>query len=188
MNHVVSLGACDTTSGSKRTWFDVGIFPSDVVRVRDIFVMLPILNCSKKTATKCVLRDGGDFGSVLLKITQGISARVYVCSCNVLTDTDVRAVAGMAATVSQVYRTLGCQAQCGSCARTIKRLLDECRHEAGCGCDTICPPDSVDCPAIERAITAVQALEIALDEPPPKVPLRGRSLTARRAGRVAAPV
>jgi bacterioferritin-associated ferredoxin len=87
---------------------------------------------------------------------------VYVCSCNVFTDTDVRAVAGIAGTVSQVYRTLGCQAQCGCCARTIKRLLDECRHEAGCGCDTICPPESSDCPAIERAIAVVHALEIVV--------------------------
>lgn len=111
---------------------------------------------------------------------------MYVCSCNVFTDTDVRAVAGMAVTVSQVYRTLGCQAQCGCCARTIKRLLDECRHEAGCGCDTICPPDSVDCPAIERAIAVVHALEIALDAPPSDVPMRGRSLPARRVDHAAA--
>lgn len=89
---------------------------------------------------------------------------MYVCSCNVFTDTDVRAVAGVAGTVSQVYRTLGCQAQCGCCARTIKRLLDECRHAAGCGCDAICPPESLDCPAIERAIAVVHALEIVIGE------------------------
>jgi bacterioferritin-associated ferredoxin len=104
---------------------------------------------------------------------------VYVCSCNVFTDTDVRAVAGMAGTVAQVYRTLGCQAQCGCCARTIKRLLDECRHDAGCGCEEICPPEASDCPAIERAIAVVHSLELALREPPPDRPLRGRRSVAR---------
>jgi len=86
---------------------------------------------------------------------------MYVCSCNVFTDGDVRAVASEAAGVGAVYRCLGCKPQCGACARTIRRLLDEARAEAGCGCAAPCPPDADHCPAIERAIEIVRALEVA---------------------------
>jgi bacterioferritin-associated ferredoxin len=54
---------------------------------------------------------------------------MIVCSCNVLTDHDVRAVlAGDEAaprTTGEVYNCLGCSAQCGRCARTIRRIMDE---------------------------------------------------------------
>jgi bacterioferritin-associated ferredoxin len=62
---------------------------------------------------------------------------MIVCSCNVLTDDDVRsAVNGAAARprrAGQVYGCLGCSAQCGRCARTIRRILDEATaHAAEC--------------------------------------------------------
>lgn len=55
---------------------------------------------------------------------------MIVCSCNVLTDRDVRATlsgnAGIAPrTAGEVYGCLGCSAQCGRCARTIRRIMDE---------------------------------------------------------------
>jgi bacterioferritin-associated ferredoxin len=54
---------------------------------------------------------------------------MIVCSCNVLTDHDVRAtlVGGDAAprTAGEVYHCLGCNPQCGRCARTIRRIMDE---------------------------------------------------------------
>ena len=54
---------------------------------------------------------------------------MIVCSCNVLTDHDVRATlsGGHAAprTAGEVYHCLGCSAQCGRCARTIRRIMDE---------------------------------------------------------------
>ena len=54
---------------------------------------------------------------------------MIVCSCNVLSDHDVRdAIAtapGMAPTVGQVYGCLGCIPECGRCARTIKRIIDK---------------------------------------------------------------
>jgi bacterioferritin-associated ferredoxin len=63
---------------------------------------------------------------------------MIVCSCNVLTDHDVRqAVVAPAAprTAGQVYGCLGCSPQCGRCARTIKRIMDEALGAAGCnGC------------------------------------------------------
>ena len=54
---------------------------------------------------------------------------MIVCSCNVLTDHDVRgALSGNEApprSTGDVYRCLGCSAQCGRCARTIRRIMDE---------------------------------------------------------------
>jgi len=59
---------------------------------------------------------------------------MIVCSCNVLSDHDVRAtLAGDRAprTTGQVYHCLGCSAQCGRCARTIRRIMDEALAAAG---------------------------------------------------------
>jgi bacterioferritin-associated ferredoxin len=52
---------------------------------------------------------------------------MIVCSCNVLTDQDVRSAVNVERTrsISQVYGCLGCSAQCGRCARTIRRIIDE---------------------------------------------------------------
>jgi bacterioferritin-associated ferredoxin len=86
---------------------------------------------------------------------------MYVCSCNVFTDTEVRAVAAEAGSVAQVYRCLGCKPQCGGCARTIRRLLDEVRADVGCGCPQVCPPESHDCPVIERTIEIVRRLDLS---------------------------
>jgi bacterioferritin-associated ferredoxin len=52
---------------------------------------------------------------------------VIVCSCNVISDHQVRSVAAAGAVrgTSEVYRCLGCSAECGRCARTIRRIMDE---------------------------------------------------------------
>ena len=52
---------------------------------------------------------------------------MIVCSCNVLSDTQVRTVANTATrrTTSYVYSCLGCRARCGRCARTIREIMDE---------------------------------------------------------------
>jgi bacterioferritin-associated ferredoxin len=52
---------------------------------------------------------------------------MIVCSCNVLSDQDVRSAveAERTRSTSRVYGCLGCSAQCGRCARTIRRLMDE---------------------------------------------------------------
>ena len=56
---------------------------------------------------------------------------MIVCSCNVFSDHQVRsAVAKEARRMSQVYACLGCRAQCGRCANTIKRIMDETRSGA----------------------------------------------------------
>jgi bacterioferritin-associated ferredoxin len=65
---------------------------------------------------------------------------MIVCSCNVLTDHDVRATLSDSAdaprTTGQVYHCLGCSAQCGRCARTIRRIMDEAL--AGAEAEPVC--------------------------------------------------
>ena len=53
---------------------------------------------------------------------------MIVCSCNVFSDHQVRSVVAKEARrprMSAVYAGLGCSAQCGRCAHTIKRIMDE---------------------------------------------------------------
>ena len=53
---------------------------------------------------------------------------MIVCSCNVFSDHQVRSVIAKDAgrpRMSEVYAGLGCSAQCGRCAHTIKRILDD---------------------------------------------------------------
>jgi bacterioferritin-associated ferredoxin len=67
---------------------------------------------------------------------------MIVCSCNVLTDRDVRSALGAERTprtTGQVYGCLGCSAQCGRCARTIRRIMDEA-IAAACGTACGCSP------------------------------------------------
>ena len=61
---------------------------------------------------------------------------MIVCSCNVLSDYEVRTVASTATrrSTSYVYGCLGCRAQCGRCARTIRKIMDEALDRAKVGC------------------------------------------------------
>jgi bacterioferritin-associated ferredoxin len=67
---------------------------------------------------------------------------MIVCSCNVLSDHDVRNAVSAASDLprnpKQIYGCLGCSAECGRCARTIKTIIDEalgaCAKECGAGC------------------------------------------------------
>ena len=64
---------------------------------------------------------------------------MIVCSCNVLTDQDVRTALGAEQTprtTGQVYGCLGCSAQCGRCTRTIRRIMDAAIAGTSCQC---CP-------------------------------------------------
>ena len=62
---------------------------------------------------------------------------MIVCSCNVLSDNDVRTAVKSTEnvrTAGQVYGCLGCSPQCGRCATTIRRIMDEALEAAaGCG-------------------------------------------------------
>lgn len=70
---------------------------------------------------------------------------MIVCSCNVLSDHEVRTACAKSAprTAGQVYGCLGCSAQCGRCARSIRKIMDEALAGAGCpiGCGG-CPSAS----------------------------------------------
>jgi bacterioferritin-associated ferredoxin len=62
---------------------------------------------------------------------------MIICSCNVLSDHAVRtAVSGADAprTAGQVYGCLGCSPQCGRCATTIRRIMDEALGTCAAGC------------------------------------------------------
>ncbi|HVY56674.1 MAG TPA: (2Fe-2S)-binding protein [Xanthobacteraceae bacterium] len=62
---------------------------------------------------------------------------MIVCSCNVLSDQDVLSAISADApprTTSQIYQCLGCSAQCGRCARTLRRIMDEALGACALGC------------------------------------------------------
>jgi bacterioferritin-associated ferredoxin len=53
---------------------------------------------------------------------------MIICSCNVLSDHDVRIAMSVGApprTTGEFFRRLGCIAQCGRCAWSIKRIIEE---------------------------------------------------------------
>jgi bacterioferritin-associated ferredoxin len=63
---------------------------------------------------------------------------MIVCSCNVLSDKDVRTAVGADSSLrkaGQVYDCLGCSAQCGRCATTIRRIMDEALASAAAACE-----------------------------------------------------
>ncbi len=66
---------------------------------------------------------------------------MIVCSCNVLSDKDVRSAVEAEAprSTSQVYGCLGCSAQCGRCARTIRKIMDEALDAASVSACGGCP-------------------------------------------------
>jgi bacterioferritin-associated ferredoxin len=84
-----------------------------------------------------VLPNGGT------SITVSSPYSMIVCSCNVLSDHDVRAAVSAAdalpRTARQVYGCLGCSAECGRCARTIRKILDEALGACAKSCCSGCP-------------------------------------------------
>ena len=71
------------------------------------------------------------------------AAFMIVCSCNVLSDHDVRsAVEGtqqLHRNAKQIYGCLGCSAECGRCARTIKTIIDDALGACAKACCVGCP-------------------------------------------------
>jgi bacterioferritin-associated ferredoxin len=57
---------------------------------------------------------------------------MIVCSCNVLSDQEVRTAVNAAApsSAAHVHRCLGCSAQCGRCLCTIRKIMDEALSKA----------------------------------------------------------
>ena len=54
---------------------------------------------------------------------------MIICSCNVISDHDVREAVVSAnievRSTAQVYNCLGCLVRCGLCSRSIRRILQE---------------------------------------------------------------
>ncbi len=106
-------------------------------------------------------RDAESFGPMI------------ICSCNVFSDHDVRTVvtdvaagADLPRTAGQVYGCLGCSAQCGRCARTIKQIMAEALGPCVKACCEGCPhshqPESGQAgPVQHRGVTADIDLQIA---------------------------
>ena len=67
---------------------------------------------------------------------------MIVCSCNVLSDHDVRSAVESAEdlprSAKQIYGCLGCSAECGRCARTIKTIIDEALGDCAKACHSGC--------------------------------------------------
>ncbi|HTO61558.1 MAG TPA: (2Fe-2S)-binding protein [Bradyrhizobium sp.] len=59
---------------------------------------------------------------------------MIICSCNVISDRDIRDAVVSAdvelCSTAQVYDCLGCSIQCGLCSRSVRRILEE--RPAGC--------------------------------------------------------
>ena len=82
-------------------------------------------------------------------ITDGPAVFMIVCSCNVLSDHDVRSAVNAASDLAaasdlprnpkQIYGCLGCSAECGRCARTIKAIIDEALGPCAKACGSGCP-------------------------------------------------
>jgi bacterioferritin-associated ferredoxin len=68
---------------------------------------------------------------------------MIVCSCNVLSDHDVRSAVNGAEDLprnaKQIYGCLGCSAECGRCARTIKAIIDDALGACAKACCSGCP-------------------------------------------------
>ena len=68
---------------------------------------------------------------------------MIVCSCNVLSDHDVRsAVDGaqdLPRNAKQIYGCLGCSAECGRCARTLTTIISEALGACAEACKAGCP-------------------------------------------------
>jgi bacterioferritin-associated ferredoxin len=61
---------------------------------------------------------------------------VIVCSCNCLTEAQVREscsrAEGAPRSTFEVYKCLGCSPKCGTCARTIRKIMDETLGGSAC--------------------------------------------------------
>lgn len=62
-------------------------------------------------------------------LRQTSTGPMIVCSCNILSDNDVRACLtpgpGCPRTPAQVYQCLGCSPECGRCARTLRSIISD---------------------------------------------------------------
>lgn len=77
---------------------------------------------------------------------------MIVCSCNVISDHDIRDVVVTAEielySAAQVYDCLGCVVQCGLCTRSVRNILNE--QELNCPRYAQCTEDRAAAQPCER--------------------------------------
>ncbi|MEY9723331.1 bacterioferritin-associated ferredoxin [Sinorhizobium fredii] len=115
---------------------------------------------------------------------------MIVCSCNVLSDHDVRSAVEAEAlrSTSQVYGCLGASAQCGRCVRTIRRIMDEALGSARHPATAARGPRNPDSAAADR-VRAELEQELAHGELSQRSgDIRDERLLFRAAIRIAGPV
>jgi bacterioferritin-associated ferredoxin len=82
-------------------------------------------------------------GFPLQRIADRPAAFMIVCSCNVISDHDVRSAVESAQDLprspKQLYGCLGCSAECGRCARTIKTIIEDALGACARACCPGCP-------------------------------------------------
>jgi bacterioferritin-associated ferredoxin len=134
-----------------------------VVDILDSFQSLP--GISLESLEKAVFPFASCSGltySKYVRITDGLQRSMIVCSCNVLTDHDVRSAVNAAEDLprnaKQLYGCLGCSAECGRCARTIKGIIEEALGACAKACCSGCPHSQA---ATESYIHAGFPLETA---------------------------
>ena len=83
---------------------------------------------------------------------------MIVCSCNVLSDHDVRtavtAAENLPRNARQVYGCLGCSVECGRCASTVKTIIDEALGACAKACRPGCPHSRAGTDAHEFSLAA----------------------------------
>jgi bacterioferritin-associated ferredoxin len=65
-----------------------------------------------------------------------LGASMIVCSCNVVTDSEIKATLASAAcprTPFAVYKCLGCSLNCGRCIATVRTIINEASAETAIG-------------------------------------------------------
>jgi bacterioferritin-associated ferredoxin len=83
---------------------------------------------------------------------------MIVCSCNVLSDHDVRAAVHgddeVRRTASQVYDCLGCNPECGRCARSIKKIISDALGPCARSCVAGCTHQKTDAVSASELVDA----------------------------------
>jgi bacterioferritin-associated ferredoxin len=96
-----------------------------------------------------------------LSISEGSSGFMIVCSCNVLSDHDVRSAVNSAQDLPrnarQVYGCLGCSVECGRCASTVKTIVEEALGACAKACRSGCPHSRAEADQPEDAEFALAA-------------------------------
>jgi bacterioferritin-associated ferredoxin len=117
---------------------------SAVAGILDSFQSVPgiTLESLEKAVFPFASCRGLSYRSTCASLT-GFSVLMIVCSCNVLTDHDVRsavkAAEDLPRNAKQLYGCLGCSAECGRCARTIKGIIEEALGACAKACCSGCP-------------------------------------------------